>query len=282
MFADCTDVSDNTDAYVIGALDDDEARALAAHLERCADCTRWIEIARGTSHALAFAVPLAAPSASVKARVMAGALALEAAQRKSRPRWPLRGLAAALALIAVGALAWGTFMQHRVHVLSGQNASLRGEVNAADARLSDIDAQLAAASGTANKLSDLVAFNDALRDVSIEPDAESVRLLGTTLAPSAAGRYVWSQSRQLGALEVARLPALAPGMTYELTILYARRTEDGGTFTVDDSGHGDLVVPDTDVTDEAGRPRGFAVIMAPAIKTDDTTDAVVLAGTLTD
>ncbi len=282
MFADCTDVAENTDAYVIGALDDDEARALAAHLECCADCTRQIEIAQATSHAIAFAVPLAAPSASVKARVMAGALALKAARRNSRPRWHFRGLTAALTLIAVGALAWGTFMQYRVHTLSRQNASLRGDVNAADARFSDVDAQLASASGTANKLSDLVAFNVALSDVSTEPDAESVRLVGTTLAPSAAGRYVWSQSRQLGALDVAHLPVPADSMTYELTIVYATRTENGGTFIVDASGYGNLVVPDTDLTNGGGRPRGFAVIMVPAVKTTDATGAVVLSGTLTD
>ncbi len=278
MSADCTDVAENTDAYVIGALDGDEARALAAHLERCADCTRRIEIAQGTSHALAFAVPLAAPSASVKARVMAGALALEAAQRKPQPRWHSRALAAAFALMAVGALVWGTSLQYRVHVLRGQNASLRGEVNAAAARHSDIDAQLAAETGTAKRLSDLVAFDDRLLDVSSEPDAESVRLVGTTLAPAATGRYVWSLSRELGALDVAHLPALADGMAYELTIIYAGRTENGGTFTIDGSGNGNLVVRDTDVTNEAGRPRSFAVLMAPAVKTGDTTGAVVLAG----
>jgi anti-sigma factor RsiW len=94
VFADCNDVLENAEAYVIGVLDDDEAVALTRHLEGCDACQRSVEQAAEMSHALALAVPLATPDASVKARVMAGALALGARGGQpgldgTRP-WPRR------------------------------------------------------------------------------------------------------------------------------------------------------------------------------------------------
>src|SRR5436305_15205953 len=111
MFADCDQVLDNAEAYAIRVLDDDEALALSRHLESCDACRRSVEQAEETSHALALAVPLATPDASVKARVMAGALALDAARRPARYR-RRAAIAAALALIAVGGLAWGSVLQY--------------------------------------------------------------------------------------------------------------------------------------------------------------------------
>src|SRR5690348_7206662 len=124
MFVDCDDVRENAEAYVIGVLDDDEALALTRHLDSCDGCRSAVEQAEETSYALALAVPLSTPSASVKARVMAGALALGAARQPSRYRWQ-GAIAAALALIAVGALAWGAVLQYRSHNLADENSALR-------------------------------------------------------------------------------------------------------------------------------------------------------------
>jgi len=271
MFVDCNDALENAEAYVIGVLDDDEALALTRHLEGCDACRSAVEQAEETSHALALAVPLSAPDASVKARVMAGALALGAARRSSRPSWQ-RALAAALALIAIGALAWGSVLQYRAHDLSGQNSSLRRDAAAADATRLVSDARLA----------DIAAFDDALLTASSEPDAESVRMAGTTLAPSAAGRYVWSESRELGALDVTRMPPLGAGITYELTIIYPNAAESGGTFTVDEQGRGTLVVQDGRDGNNSGPPQGFAVVLRPAGGSDVSDNHVVLTGTIAD
>ena len=195
---------------------------------------------------------------------MAGALALGAARRPSLHR-SQAAIAAALALIAIGALAWGSLLQYRAHHLAAQNSSLRRDAAAVDARLAGI-----------------AAFDDALLAASSEPDAANVRMVGTGLAPSAAGRYVWSESRELGALDVTRMPPLAEGMTSELSIIYSDRSESGGTFSVDDQGRGTLVVQDGRDTSDAGPPQRFAVVLRPAAPTGETNNAVVLTGSLPD
>jgi len=271
MFADCDQVLDNAEAYAIRVLDDDEALALSRHLESCDACRRAVEQAEETSHALALAVPLSTPDASVKARVMAGALALDAVRHPWRRRWQ-PAMAAGLALIALGALAWGAVLQYRSHNLAGENSALRRDFGAADATRAATDARLA----------DIAAFDDALLAASGEPDAESVRMAGTAIAPAAAGRYVWSESRELGALDVTRMPALADGMTYELTIMYPNSSESGGTFSVDEQGRGTLVVQDGRDRNDIGPPQGFAVVLRPSATTDDSNQSVVLSGTLAD
>jgi len=271
MFADCNDVLENAEAYVIGVLDDDEALALTRHLESCDTCRHAVEQAEETGHALALAVPLSTPSAAVKARVMAGALALDAARHPWRHRWQ-GAMAAGLALVAVGALAWGAALQYRSHNLASDNSALRRDAAAADATRAAADARLA----------DIAAFDDALLAASSEPDAESVRMAGTALAPSATGRYVWSESRELGALDVTRMPPLAEGMTYELTIIYANGSESGGTFAVNEQGRGTLVVQDGRDGNDSGAPQAFAVVQRPVAPIGESNNGVVLTGTLAD
>jgi anti-sigma-K factor RskA len=104
---------DDLAAYSLGALGDDEAKALEAHLAGCEPCREWLRWLRPAVDALAGSVEQHAPPESLRGRLMT-AVEAEAApppveSRPARRRlrlggWPLRPATAlaAAALIAGG------------------------------------------------------------------------------------------------------------------------------------------------------------------------------------
>jgi anti-sigma-K factor RskA len=121
--------ADSVGAYLLGALDPDELAAFEDHLAGCQECRRDVEHLKVAADALPVSVPLVAPPADLKGRIMAVveseaellAAAGEradrreerpaAAERRRRPRlldWlsrPAVALACALVLLAGGGLA---------------------------------------------------------------------------------------------------------------------------------------------------------------------------------
>ena len=64
MRMDCETAREHLDAYAIGALDTEDARALDAHLTGCNECSALADAAEHDAASLGYAVPLvAAPSA---------------------------------------------------------------------------------------------------------------------------------------------------------------------------------------------------------------------------
>src|SRR3954447_6372519 len=61
---------DNAGAWVLGALDEDEAWRFSAHLEVCAACRDEVERLQVAADTLPLAVPPAAPRPELKARRM--------------------------------------------------------------------------------------------------------------------------------------------------------------------------------------------------------------------
>ena len=104
---------DSAGAWVLGALDEDEAWHFAAHLEVCSSCREEVERLRVAADALPLAVPFEPPPPQLKARLM-DVVRDEArpAPRPERRAW-LRGLAvrpafaaaAAALLLVVGGVA---------------------------------------------------------------------------------------------------------------------------------------------------------------------------------
>jgi len=254
MRPDCEAARENIDAYAIGALDADEARALEAHLAGCDDCAALLEEARGGATALALSVPLAAPNSVLKARLMASAGILAARARPPRlSRWWLAA-AAALALASTGTVTWSMLMQRRVEGLEGQNAAISADASAQAQDLAKVRADLARMSNLKTQLASTISLQDALVDVIAQPDAQRTALIGTAAAPSASARYLWSPSAGLGALVTSALPALPEGKVYRMWTVYPGAWVAGGDFTVDASGRGRLVVR----PDESSEPAGAA------------------------
>jgi anti-sigma-K factor RskA len=115
--------ADDVGAYVLGALEPDEAAAFEAHLAGCETCRRDVADLRVAADALPVSVPIVSPPPALKTRIMAvveqEAELLESAgrgadrPRAARPRrrlldWltrPAVALACALVLLAGGGLA---------------------------------------------------------------------------------------------------------------------------------------------------------------------------------
>lgn len=90
-------------AYVLSALEDDEARTFAAHVETCAACRREVARLQGAADALALVVPQLEPPPELRERIMREVLPAVAPAPRRRLR--LRPLFAAAAVAAAVAAA---------------------------------------------------------------------------------------------------------------------------------------------------------------------------------
>ncbi len=93
---------DQAAAYVLNALDADEAKAFERHVQLCPGCEADLEPLRIAAAALAFAGELPAPRSALRRRV----LGADAVVLRFRRRW-IAPLASAAALAACAALVVG-------------------------------------------------------------------------------------------------------------------------------------------------------------------------------
>ncbi|MBF6600212.1 MAG: anti-sigma factor [Dehalococcoidia bacterium] len=268
IWIDCETARESIDAYVIGALDSDELPAFRAHVAACDACAHLIEEARDGAAAVALSVPLVPASSALKARVMASAAVLTPRARRPRPIARLRGwpaVAAALLVVSIAALAWGAAMQHRAGDLGARN-------DAATARAADAGAQLAS----------LTTWQQGMLRIAGQPDVARTDLMGTALAPSARGTYIWSASQRTGAFLGSGLPPLPKGQTYQFWFVYSGTWESAGACVRGADGSARLIVRRDEgaANDDAGPVRGFAVTIEPANGSGQRTGALVLQSAL--
>ncbi len=143
-------------AYVLGALEDDEAAAFRRHMAQCAVCRDEVVTLEGVVNALPMAAPQMEAPTRLRRRVMTEVQAdargrstdSEGRAARRRPSWPAFGGRPALAagaLLAAAALAFGV-----VELSSGGSAhprviqaSVLGISGSATVRVSDGHAELA-------------------------------------------------------------------------------------------------------------------------------------------
>jgi hypothetical protein len=243
MQPDCQAASDNVDAYAIGALDADEARALEAHLAACNDCAALIDDATEGAAALALGVPLQAAGPALKARVLASAAILsDAARPRPRARW-WQAAAAVLAIAAAGGLVWGIATQRRVDDLEQRNVSISAAATEQAGEMAQLRAGMQEMTGAEARLESSVRMQEAMVYVVSQPDVRRTAMTGTDAAPAASARYLWSPSEQLGALVASALPELPEGGVYRLWAVYrGGRWVAEGDFRPEADGSAHLVV----------------------------------------
>jgi anti-sigma factor RsiW len=265
MRMDCEAACEHLDAYALGALDSEDARALEAHLASCGECSRLADATEQDAALLGLAVPLRAAPSVLKARTLASAAILAEPRRFRRSRW-WSAAAAALVAVSLAVVGWGAYMQAQVHHLDGQNASIGAHATEASSELAAVRTQLAETASVQEGVGDTLQTQQAVIDVMSQPDVRRTQLVGTQTAPSAGGRYLWSDAEQMGAFVGWSLPALPEGSVYRLWVIYEAQWVRGPAFGIDDQGRGQAIVRRLDASSaQRGELRGFAVTVEPAL-----------------
>jgi anti-sigma-K factor RskA len=200
----------------LGALPEDEAAALQAHVSGCEECTAKLAQARGDAALLAFGVTQEAPAGTIKAELMARVRANR--DSEARSAWPVkagevdRGVSGrkpdsgkswwnwvlvpvALALAVVSfALSW---QNRRI------SAELAKERLAAEALIRDRQ-QI-----------------DKLVSVLASPDTVTIKLAGTSDAAKASGVVKFNTKAGVVLYSAADLPALPKDKSYQMWLVPA-------------------------------------------------------------
>jgi anti-sigma factor RsiW len=102
----CKPLDSRLTAYLDGELDDQESRALKAHLVSCARCSSDLEQQRTARQALRNAAPLIQPPPGAYERVQASLRQAKLPPTRRRSALVAGGLAALFALIALLSISW--------------------------------------------------------------------------------------------------------------------------------------------------------------------------------
>ena len=201
--------------YALGALREDEAAELKAHVAACGECAMKLAEAHGSAALLGFAVKQEPPAGTIKAELMArirakehayawalhangaelkGAKAGPANEEKISWRKPvLVAIAVALALVSLG--------------LSWQNRKL--------------SAELAKERQSAGTLLEDHKQIEKLVNILVAPDTLAVKLTG--MGEGASGSGAVKYNRRLGIMVyTAQLPALPAGKNYQMWLVPAK------------------------------------------------------------
>jgi hypothetical protein len=288
----CRERRDAIFLHAAEALEDDERRALAAHLDTgCARCATVLAEAREALALLALSVDGVAPSDASRDRLLrritGGASASERqggrfagarARRASDPGLRI-ALAAGIGVLAGAGLAAALAWRLAVAPLSARSAELEHALAAAVAELAELRDALADDRGELHAL-----------EAEARLAAEQVRLLRAdglevmALAPAdaagaASGRIFWEPDDYACYFHAERLPAPGPGRSYVLWVVSARgEFFAAASFTPDARGEVALTTK---------LPRGFApvartlVTEEPSEHGEAPTGAAHLLGTVT-
>ncbi len=277
MRLNCEEARELIEAYALGALDAEEVRPFEAHIAACPDCTTLLDATEHDAASLGLAVPLVAAPSALKARTLAAASILSMPLRSRAARW-LPAAAAALLFFTLGVVGWATYMQVQVHDLNGKNASIGANATASSSELNAIRTQIADSAGFQQVVGDQLRTQQTVIDVMSQPDVKRTIMVGTSMAPTSSGGYLWSPTQQVGAFVGWGLPQPPEGSVYRLWLVYEGQWVRGPAFVVDDQGRGEAIVQrSTGSAPERGPLQGFAVTIEPALPTDAThTGATVM------
>jgi anti-sigma-K factor RskA len=240
-------------AYVLGALDPDEAKAFETRLATSEALRREVAELNELSALLARgAPPIPRDDDALKRRLLARLGPATSGLRGGRvPAWlgPL-GLAAAAALA----------------LLAGVQA----------ARLNGLRQELAAVRRQADSLGQRLAYRERTLDHILEPSTELI-LLSSPLDRPPGIQLFWNRATGRVIVHSFNLTPAESGRAYQLWFLGSGAPVPGGTFNSDPDGHG-LATLD-------GPPPGMtwtgaAVTIEPAGGSPRPTSPIVVSGTL--
>jgi anti-sigma-K factor RskA len=274
----CEEAQELLDAYSLGALEKSEARRVEKHLSKCASCRLLHEQAAETAALLALAAPLRRASPSLHLRLRQRLGPRPALRWFPAPRLSWAAAAATLAVVSLGALSWGGFLQTQVNDLKGDSnryAALYDELGRRGETVDVLQKALTEAAFRQQDIQTLLQEQDqAMRVVALGGEGRE-DLVGTAPASSARGSYFWSAEANLGVLFLVNLSQLPEDRAYQLWVLGPDGTPvSGGTFRPQADGSARLLVQGA----LGGTLTGMAITEEPAGGSATPTGEIVLQG----
>lgn len=250
-------------AHALSALDAEDARRLDQHLGECDECRRELADWENTAAALALGANPVEPSAQVRERIMNAVRNENRAQNEAsvvsfrqsrRAKWnslgPVGAIAAAVLFLVL--IIW-------IVVLTQQNRMLQRENSTLAIRNLGLETQL-------------LRSDEFVRILS-EPGARVTVLRGTAEAEYATAQLVYNRIGR-AVLIAARMPPTPPGKEYQLWFIVGGNPPiPGRTFTIDDTGRGEL---EDEVPRQARESATFAVTLERAGGAPAPTGEIVL------
>jgi len=214
---------DSIPAFVLGALDPEEALQVGEHVAACPTCRAEADAFRSTLDALPYAVPQLDPPSHVKQQILARIAASHSKLRPgaataARSRW-LIGLSVGALLLA---LAFGYMMaeaRNRLDWMTGQFAQSQHELEALRGRVAD-DKQMAS----------FIMAPETVAHQLTSPDRRASAMI-----------YMQPGNTQ-AVLVIHGMPKLAPGKIYQFWLTKSGAQVPSKTFDVDDHGMATLVI----------------------------------------
>jgi len=184
-------------AYVLGSLDEEEARSVSEHIAGCYLCRQELDSFQGVADQLLLAVPEARPSADLKIRLLERIQSANVKQSTQQVSWnfPRR-------LLPVGALA-GLLL---ILLLAFSNFLLWQRIN------------------------NLEVLTGPL-------GMRAIALHNTDIAASASGFVIMGADGQNGVLVVDKLPPLDATREYQVWLVRDSSYTGGSVFSVDETGY---------------------------------------------
>jgi anti-sigma-K factor RskA len=205
--------------HALGALEGEEARTVADHVQQCPACAQRVRDLETAADSLAFAVPGATAAPNVRSEL------LRRAAQPHRPRRPvsvwLRPVPVPVWALAVAAALLVAVPTASAAVMLNERAAVQRQGE----RLASLERQAAA----------------PLPDRSLA--ARVVSLPGSATAPAAAGELAWYPSLGQVALAIHRLPPASAGRAYQAWLLRDKEWISLGMLVTNASGEGRLLVP---------------------------------------
>ena len=241
----CEEAGELIHAYLLGALDEDERHRLEAHVRGCPDCLAlYYEESPSMEMLIRVGDPVPAPP-GLKRRILE--MVNAGARPSSRPGLiggPLALLRSALQQpLAASAMA---VVSVTLVVLSAGAFLLWQEVN----ELKDEDSRLS--TNLQDQLDQIQEENERLAQVILDqldlahlaslPGVSTVMLEGGESAPRSSGMLMLSPKATWGILMAVGLESLPRDQVYQLWLMSNNTRTNAGTFTVNSTGYGQMMV----------------------------------------